>query len=391
MQRRIVTPQVLLVFLTRFEESASMLRGVAHYERSHRKWSAFLDDEARAEHEPQWIRSKNWDGVISRHTTPALVRNCAERGIPLVDLNDVPLFAGVPKIRPDNTAIGHLGAEHFLERGFVNFAFAGFGNLEWARERREGFSEALGLAGHSCEVFDVDYPGETTPAWDTKQTNLLAAWLKSLSKPVGVMACVDARAFQVMAAAQHAGIHVPEEVAVLGVNNDAIRCELSSPPLSSVAPNAFESGYRAAEALESMMEGGKPPQMDLRVEPIGVVTRPSTDILAIHDRCVATALNFIRERACTGVTVEEVLKHSFASRSQLERKFRKHLGRSPQAEIRRVQVEKIRQLLVETDFPLKKIADLTGFEHVEYLSVVFKRLTGEAPGAYRKKLQEKVD
>lgn len=368
-----------------------MLRGIAHYERSHRKWSAFLDDEARAEHEPRWIRSKKWDGVISRHTTPALVRSCAERGIPLVDLNDVPVFPGVPKIRPDNVALGHLGAEHFLERGFVNFAYAGFGNLAWARERRDGFSEALGLAGHSCEVFEVDYPGETTPAWDTKQTDLLAAWLKSLPKPVGVMACMDARAFQVMVAAQESGIHVPEEVAVLGVNNDAIRCELSNPPLSSVAPNAFESGYRAAEALEMMMGGGVATTMDMRIEPIGVITRPSTDILAIHDRCVATALNFIRERACSGVSVEDVLSHSFASRSQLERKFRKHLGRSPQAEIRRVQVEKIRQLLVETDFPLKKIADLTGFEHVEYLSVVFKRLTGESPGAYRKKLQEKVD
>jgi LacI family transcriptional regulator len=205
---------------------------------------------------------------------------------------------------------------------------------------------------------------------------------------VGVMSCNDARAFQVMAAAQQCGLHIPEEVAVLGTNNDSIRCELSNPSLSSVAPNSFQSGYRAAEALEKMMNGGAPAEMDVRIEPLGVVTRPSTDVLAIHDRCVATALNFIRERACSSVTVDEVLKHSFASRSQLERKFRKHLGRSPQAEIRRVQVDKIRQLLVETDFPLKKIADLTGFEHVEYLSVVFKRLSGQTPGAYRKKQQE---
>jgi LacI family transcriptional regulator len=383
-----VKPQVLLVFLVRFEESASMLRGIAHYERSHGKWSAFLDDEARAEHEPHWIRSKKWDGVISRHTTPALVRSCAERGIPLVDLNDTPVFPGVPKLRPDNVALGHLGAEHFLERGFVNFAFCGFGNLQWACERREGFVEALGLAGHKCENHEVEYPGETTPTWDAGQTNLLAAWLRRLPKPVGVMSCNDARAFQVMAAGQQCGLHIPEEVAVLGTNNDSIRCELSNPSLSSVAPNSFQSGYRAAEALEKMMNGGAPAEMDVRIEPLGVVTRPSTDVLAIHDRCVATALNFIRERACSSVTVDEVLKHSFASRSQLERKFRKHLGRSPQAEIRRVQVDKIRQLLVETDFPLKKIADLTGFEHVEYLSVVFKRLTGQTPGAYRKKQQE---
>lgn len=364
-----------------------MLQGIAQYERSHGKWAAFLDDEARAEIEPHWIRSKKWDGVISRHTTAALVRGCTELGVPLVDLNDTPSFPGIPKIRPDNVAIGHLGAEHFLERGFVHFGFSGYGNLPWARERRDGFVEALRLANRTCELFDVDYPGETTPAWDAKQTSILAAWLRRLPKPIGIMACVDARAFQLMAAAQAAGLMVPEEVALVGANNDSIRCDLSYPSLSSVAPNAFQSGYLAAEALDTMMKGGTPPSLETRIEPLGVVTRPSSDVLAIHDKNVATALSFIRERACHGISVNDVLKHAFASRSQLEKKFRRHLGRSPQAEIRRVQVAKIRQLLVETDFPLKKIADLAGFEHVEYMCVVFKRITGDSPGSYRKKTQ----
>lgn len=384
------TPQVLLVFLTRFEESASMLQGIAQYERSHGKWAAFLDDEARAENEPHWIRSKKWDGVISRHTTPALARSCAELGIPLVDLNDTPSFPRVPKIRPDNVSIGHLGAEHFLERGFTHFGFSGFGNLPWACERRDGFVEALKLAGRHCELFDVDYPGVTTPAWDARQITLLAAWLRRLPKPIGIMACVDARAFQVMGAAQAANLTVPEEVALLGANNDSVRCDLSYPSLSSVAPNAYKSGYHAAETLDLIMRGGTPAVWETRIEPLGVVTRPSTDVLAIHDKNVATALSFIRERACLGISVNEVLKHAFASRSQLEKKFRRHLGRSPQAEIRRVQVAKIRQLLLETDFPLKKIADLTGFEHVEYMCVVFKRLTGDSPGSYRKKQQKKT-
>jgi LacI family transcriptional regulator len=125
----------------------------------------------------------------------------------------------------------------------------------------------------------------------------------------------------------------------------------------------------------------------LRVEPLGVVTRQSSDVLAMSDKNVTAALSFIREHACRGITVEQVLKHAFASRSQLEKKFRRHIGRSPQAEIRRVQVDRIRQLLFETNFPLMKIAELTGFEHVEYMCVVFKRLTGESPGAYRKRMQ----
>ncbi len=364
-----------------------MLKGIAHYERSHRPWAAFLDDEARAETDPQWLRSKKWNGVISRHTTPALVDACRELKLPLVDLNDTPVYAGVPKIRPDNVGLGHLGAEHFLERGYQSFGFCGFRNDGWACERRDGYIEALRLAGHECTVYDVDYPGDLTPFWDVKQTSALATWLHGLPKPAAIMACNDLRAHQVISAAQAAGLLVPEEVAVLGVNNDTIRCELGDPPLSSVATNAFQSGYLAADWLSQMMEGHQIPQPDARVEPVGVVSRHSTDILAIDDRNVAAALSFIREHACHGITVQQVLKHAFGSRSQLEKKFRLHLGRSPQAEIRRVQMAKIRQLLFETKFPMKKIAELTGFEHVEYMCVVFKRLTGDSPGAYRLRMQ----
>lgn len=366
-----------------------MLKGVAHFERTHQLWVAFHDDEARAERDPQWLRSKQWDGVISRHTTPALVQACAELKLPLVDLHDVPPFPGVPKIRPDNVGIGHLGAEHFIERGHRSFGFAGYANDSWSGERRDGFVEALRLAGHPCDVLDVQWPGDYTPWGETEQASVLATWLKRLPKPAGVMACNDLRAQQIIAVAHAAGLLVPEEVAVLGANNEPIRCELAYPPLSSVSPNAFQSGYKAAETLAAMMSGQPPPVYDVRVEPLGVATRPSTDVLAIEDRSVAAALNFIRQKACVGVSVDEVVKHAHASRSQLEKKFRRHLGRSPQAEIRRVQVAKIKQLLVETDYPLKKIAEMTGFEHVEYMSVVFKRLTHDSPGGFRRNILAK--
>jgi LacI family transcriptional regulator len=260
----------------------------------------------------------------------------------------------------------------------------------WSVERRNGFVEALSLAGNTCDVFDVDYPGDVTPFWDAKQITTLSAWLKRLPTPAAIMACNDMRALQVVSAARAANLVVPEEIAVLGTNNDTIRCELSDPPLSSVATNAFQSGYQAAEQLASLMAGQQPHVLERRIEPLGVVTRQSTDILAMGDKNVAAAVSYIRENAVRGITVDDVLRRAFASRSQLEKKFRKYIGRSPQAEIRRVQVAKIRQLLFETDFPLKKIADLAGFEHVEYMCVVFKRLIGDSPGNYRKKLQTRT-
>ncbi|MDD2765567.1 MAG: hypothetical protein PHE83_16515 [Opitutaceae bacterium] len=148
-------PQVLLVFQTRLDESAVMLKGIAQYERSHRPWAVFLDDEARAESDTRWLRSKKWHGVISRHTTPALVENCAALRVPLVDLNDTPLFSGVPKIRPDNVGGGHLGAEHFIERGYRHFGFCGFANEGWSCERRDGFVEALRLMSSTSNGRDA--------------------------------------------------------------------------------------------------------------------------------------------------------------------------------------------------------------------------------------------
>lgn len=380
-------PDVLLVFNTRFEECTLMLKGIAHYERSHAHWASFLDDEMRSEADQRWLSSKKWSGVISRHTTPKLIHACASRKIPIVDLNDTAPFPGIPKIRPDNITMGHMGAEHLIERGFRSLAYCGFRNEGWSRERRDGFAEAAKLAGHQCQSFEVDYPGNLDPAWDDEQIAELKTWLQGLEKPIGVMACNDMRALQLISAAHLAGLLVPEEVAILGANNDSTRCELAYPSLSSVNANPFQSGYLAAEMLDLLMKGERPRIIDVRIDPLGVVTRQSTDLLAIADRSMAAALAFIRENACQGISVEQVIEHAAASRSLLEKKFRQHLGRSPHAEIRRVQVAKIKQLLFETDFPLKKIADLTGFEHVEYMCVLFKRSTGSSPGEYRKKHQ----
>ena len=378
--------RVAVVIYTRFEENQTILRGIANYERTHGPWIAFVDDQAVSATDPTWLFQKEWDGVICGPTTAAIATKCRQRRIPLVDLSDRPdRHAGAPKIRPDNVGVGHTGAEHFFDKGFRHFGFCGFANTSWAQERRAGFVEAVKLAGYTCDVLETDYPGKVAPDWSSAQETEIIAWLRRLPRPVAVMACNDLRAIQIIHACQHAGIVVPEEVAVLGANNESSRCELCHPPLSSVAINAHRIGYRAAELLSDSMAGRAVPTKEELVEPLHIVTRRSTDVLAIDDPKVALALNFIREHACSGLQVDAVVKHVHVSRSILERRFRRFLGRSPQAEIRHAQIQRAKQLLAETDRSIAEIAELTAFEYPEYLCVVFKRLVGQTPREYREK------
>jgi LacI family transcriptional regulator len=191
----------------------------------------------------------------------------------------------------------------------------------------------------------------------------------------------------VLDACQRVDAAVPEAVAVVGVDNDDVFCELCDPPLSSIMTNPQRIGYEAAALLGRLMDGEKPETNDSFVEPIGVHARQSTDVLAVEDSDVAAAMTFIRDHATDGCTVDDVLHHVPLGRSSLERRFRKFLGRSPQAEINRVRIKRIHELLAETDLPLSRIAELVGYEHPEYLSVVFKRETGQTPGQYRRDVQ----
>ncbi len=380
-------PRVLLVFDPRLEETTATLRGITEVGHLVGPWTYFFDDEARAAVDRGWLCENEWAGVISRHTTPMLAQTCRDRRIPLVDLNDSPSFEGITKIRPANASIGRIGAEHLIDAGFRNFAFCGYDNAIWSQERCSGFTQAVKQAGFPCVVHNTNYPGVLSPEWDLGEAQKLSSWLKELPLPTAVMACHDMRALQVLTAAQNAELRVPEEVAILGVNNDTIRCELATPPLSSVATSPTVAGRKAAEMLARIMAGDKSACTEIRIEPGEVVIRHSSDMLAIPDKGVAAALRFIREHACEGINVDQVLPHASMSRAQIEKKFREYLGRSPQAEIRRVQVTKIRQLLADTELPLKHIAELTGFEYMEYMSYVFKRATGVAPGAFRRNLR----
>ena len=379
--------KVALVFKTRLEENQRILSAISKYNRFHENWTAFVDDQAVSQQNPEWLLKQSWDGVITRHSAPELVQACLERAIPIVDLSDGPNFSNqVPKIRPDNQSIGHIGAEYFVEKGYQHFAFCGFSTEEWALDRENGFREALELTGRSCHCFDSSYPKVNEPDWEEKEELKIQAWLDQLPQPLALMCCNDLRALQAMHACRQLDLRVPEEVAILGVNNETVRCELSNPQLSSIPLNTNYYGQMAAETLTRLMNGNSPESMDLLIDPLEVVTRRSTDMLCIEDKNVAEALHIIKNNACQGLTVDAVVQQVSVSRSILERRFRKHIGRSPQEEIRSVQIQKIKQLLKETDYTLAHIAEIAGFDHPEYMSVVFKKHLKMTPIQYRKKV-----
>jgi len=212
----------------------------------------------------------------------------------------------------------------------------------------------------------------------------LLSWLKELEKPVGIMACYDVRALHVLEICQELGLVVPEEVGVIGVDNDEVLCELSNPPLSSVEQGSRGMGYQAAALLDRMMEGEKVPPLKSLVQPEGVVTRRSSDTWAIEDGEVVEAMRYIREHACEGIGVPDVLEAIQISRSTLDARFKAVIGRTIHAEIQRLQIERAKQLVATTDLPLKEVAQEAGFKYVQHFTTLFHQHTGQTPTQYRK-------
>jgi LacI family transcriptional regulator len=380
MQRR---PVVALVTEAENRYCNGLLRGVLHYVRSHRPWSLFVVPIPVG---VGWPRPLRCDGIICDGPERKVVETIRRSGIPMVEMDQWYPHESPYLVASDNAAIARAAAEHLLDCGLRQFGFVGFEGVFWSRQRREGFVAALGAAGCDCAVFESPWTDMADGRWNAEQCEL-ARWLRSLRRPVGVMACNDRRGQQLLMAAQSARVPVPEEVAVIGVDDDLV-CELCDPPLSSVVPNTDEIGFAAAALLDRLLAGETPPREWRTFRPRRIVPRESTDLRAvIEDQDVALAVRHIREHACYGVTVSDVLRQLSVSRAWLERRFRKYLGHSPQTEIRAAQVRRVQQLLVETDRPLTKIAELTGFNHPEYMGVVFKRMTGQTPGDYRREVR----
>jgi LacI family transcriptional regulator len=381
-------PRVALLIESSRAFGRGLLMGVAKYVREHGPWAIFLQERSLGDLSPGWLQHWEGDGIIARIENQPMAKAIRKLRLPVLDLRFRLPNLNLPSVRTDDEAIARLASEHLLERGFRQFAFCGFNGADYSDIRRDMFARLIEKAGFRCHIFQEreKLREATTLEYEEhglKYEDQVALWLKDLPKPVGLMACNDIRGQQVLNASRAVGLAVPDEIAVIGVDNDDVLCELSDPPLSSIAPNSERIGYEAACLLDRMMAGKRPPAQPVIVAPAGVVTRRSTEVLAMEDRHIASAVRYIREYACEGIDVSDVLRAIPLSRSALERRFAAILGHSPKDEILRVRLNRAKQLLTETDFPLSLVAEKIGLEHAEYLNVIFKKKTGLTPGRFR--------
>ena len=385
--------KVALIIETSGIYGRRILTGVGEYIRNHTPWivvlerhasglAVYSDQDTINFADPKWIAASHWDGVLSRVADPSFVRVLTEIGIPVVDLNDRYDNPEVAWVGSNHRAIGTLAAKQFHSLSIPNFAYSGIEGLMWSDQRLEGFRDTADEYGIDVHVFKTPWAVKNQQYWHSDIAPIME-WIRNLPKPIGIFAPNDMRAVHLISACNQLGIMIPEEVAVLGVNDEEILCDLCTPRLSSVIPDAEQIGYRAAELLDKMMRTGKRIKNHLHLDPRGLSVRQSTDILAVKDQLVKEAVQFIRQRASIGCQVSDLTKKFKISRSALDSRFRKALNRSPTKIIHWFQISLIQKLLLETDYTLEHISEEMGFKHSEYLTVLFKREVGVTPSHYR--------
>jgi LacI family transcriptional regulator len=374
------TVKVALLIETSNAYARGLISGIVSYIREHQRWSIYLAEHRRGENVPSWLAQWKGDGVLARIENASISATLAKVRKPIVDMSSARLIPSLPWVETDDAAVARLAADHLLERGFKHFAFIGDRRYNWSRWRQQHFTRLIKEAGYDCAVYCF-------PAVQNRSSEELfaeiGARITRWPKPIGVMAAFDVQGQQILDACRRCSIQVPDEVAVIGVDNDELYCALSDPPLSSVILNAHRAGYEAAALLDRMIAGEKIKGEGRLFEPIGVATRQSTDVLAIKDRNLVQAIRFIRQNACSGISMKDVLRVVPQSRRVLESHFQQMIGRTPHEEIIRVRLNRVKTLLTESDLPLETIAEQAGFAHVEYLSVVFRQKIGLPPSRYR--------
>ena len=384
-------PRVALLVETSRGYGRQFLRGVIRYGRLHGPWGFYITPGDLEQILP---RMRRWGGtgIIARVETPQAARAILTAKLPaiLVGLSSMRVrrnksLSQFSQVHSDSLNAGRLAAEHLLERGFRHFAYVGVPGYLWSQKRQEGFCQRIAEAGFGVAIYPLK-SHITTPSrnlWE-KEHRRLAHWLTTLPRPLGLMACNDDRGREVLEACRTAGLRVPEQIAVVGVDNDELFCELSDPPLSSVALNAEAAGYRAAALLDRMMSGEQISPQRIVAEALHVVTRRSSEIVAMEDADLAAALQFIHDHVTEPITVADVVEAVHVSRRALELRFRRQLGRTIHDELERLRLQRAERLLIESDLPVPYIAEAVGYNSPNYFARVFQQKWSMSPSQFRR-------
>ena len=382
--------QVKLLLLIDQSEAygRELLKGIVRYSKEHGPWifykmPLYYREQLGIEGILEWARKRQIDGIIAQLRKTSDLNKIKKEGIPLIVYDFEERFEGIPNITGAYYKTGQMGADYLMGKGYRNFAFYGLKDFVWSRERFKGFEETLKKANYKCHTFNIQ---ENEITWSYKPSQF-STWLQVLPKPIGLMACDDNQANLVSEACAIANIKVPEEVAILGVDNDEIICDLTTPPLSSIALNTEHGGYETAALMHRLINRpGK--WQDIIVKPSRVVERQSTDIVAVHNKVVANAIRYIRNNPAQSISVEDVAKEVAVSRRSLEKHFKNTLGKTIYSEIKKTRTEKIRQMLTETNKSIYVIATELGFPDSRNISRYFQKEMGLTPSQFRKQFKE---
>jgi len=386
-ERRDDLRRVLLLIETSGAYGRGLLQGIARYNRQHGGWSICI--RPRGMSDPSLTAMKlaegQVDGVLVRMDDPRVLQLVKKSGAAMVNLRATFSAQPFPYVTVDHSQVAQLAAQHLQEKGLEHFAFCGqpTGSNPAFDQRGESFRREIEKSGGICHWFHADHVSQEMD-WE-KELIRLESWIEGLPKPVGIMACNDERGLQVLEACRRCGARVPDDVAVIGVDDDESLCELAIPPMSSIDVNAEGVGYEAAALLDRMMSGQKPATGSVLIAPRGVITRRSTDVAASEDEEIGQAVQYIRERACQKLQVADVLAHMGMSRASLQQRMKQMVGRTIHQEIQRVRFARVKELLVMSRLTIKQVAKESGFASVQYMTRVFRAASGETPALYRKR------
>ena len=372
------------VLLALTDTHHGFFKGAARYAREHR-WHVVADMIYTAKIPVGW----RGDGILSFiGDRDDIAEFVLSSGLPAVEISMVRNEINLPRVEGHSEMIGRLAAEHFLERDFRHYAWAPFLDDVVNAERYRGFANRLARANFTCHLLppaDTRHGDATKRDWAVRRKSLTRE-LRRLPKPLAVFGYNDCVAADIIDACDDAGLLVPEAVAVMGVDNDLILCECVRVPLSSVCHDLEGMAYQAAALLDRLMAGRKPPKEVIRVPPKGLVTRRSTDIVAVENLQVARALRYIQDQYASPLLgVDAIVAATDLSRRPLEKAFRQELNRTLNEEIVRVRMEKVKDLLTTTKMKVVEVAAATGFARPSHLFRTFRKLVGISPKTYRKR------